>query len=229
MLPIYDITPFTVLDYPDNLSAIIWFSGCNYNCKYCYNQELINKTQKRKTEKDVFSFLQKRKNFLDGVVLSGGECTLYNKIYDFIKEIKKLGYLVKIDTNGSNPDLLKVLINDKLIDYVAMDFKATKNKFFQITGNKNFNFFEKSVDILLFSDIDYEFRTTLYPQIIDVEEIKNIIMYLQNKNYSKTYYVQNYKNEKNQEDMYFSYIIKNSLKQWINKSNINFDIEFRNF
>ena len=118
----------SLLDYPNKISAIVWTMGCNFRCPFCYNKQLIFEKEEIISEKEVLSFLNKRQGMLEGLSISGGEPLLYNDIIDFIKKVKKLGYLIKIDTNGAFPERLKELINNKIVDYVAMDVKAPKKK-----------------------------------------------------------------------------------------------------
>ena len=123
--PIYNITPFTLLDYPDKSACIFWYAGCNMRCLYCYNPEIVL-GKGTATFSEAISFLKSRQGLLDAVVFSGGECLIHKNILDQIKTVKELGFLIKIDTNGSNPNVLKQLIKSNLIDYVALDFKGTK-------------------------------------------------------------------------------------------------------
>jgi pyruvate formate lyase activating enzyme len=122
-LAVYNITPFTLLDYPDKTACIVWFAGCNMRCVYCYNVDIV-RGKGRMSYDEVYGFLDTRRGLLDAVVLSGGECLMHRSIESFIIELKKRNLLVKIDTNGSYPLVLSKLINEQLIDYVALDFKA---------------------------------------------------------------------------------------------------------
>jgi pyruvate formate lyase activating enzyme len=154
----------SLIDYPEKISAIIFTQGCNFRCPYCHNPELIREKGKEKREKrkEIIEFLKSRIGKLDGVVITGGEPTLHKDLPKFIKEIKKLGFAVKLDTNGTNPDMLKKLIGEKLIDYVAMDIKAPIEKYSEIIGvNVNKENILKSIKFLKKSNIDYEFRTTV--------------------------------------------------------------------
>lgn len=167
----------SLVDYPEKLSCIIWTRGCNFRCPFCYNKELVlfdkRKDSANKTE-SIFSFLKKRKGLLQGVVLTGGEPLLQKDIEDFIKKIKKLGYAVKLDTNGSFPDRLEKLIQKNLIDYVAMDIKASLENYPQATGVKvNIENIKKSIELIKALE-NYEFRTTAVPGIVDEKEIRKI-------------------------------------------------------
>ena len=192
--PIYSITPFTLLDYAHKSACILWFAGCNMRCLYCYNPEIVRGKGSIPFEK-VITFLQTRKNLLDAVVFSGGECLLHKNILELITEVKKMGFLVKIDTNGSKPTILKELIEKQLIDYVALDFKALPSHFEKITQSELFQPFEKSLHLLLKSPIKFEVRTTVHSDLIDEKEARMMVRYLENNNYTGNYYIQYFKND----------------------------------
>jgi len=189
--PVYDITPFTVLDYPEHLAAIIWFAKCNIRCDYCYNPDIVF-SEGKISEDEVFAFLKKRVGMLEAVVLSGGEATLYKNIVEFSKQIKDLGFKIKLDTNGLKPAVLKELISLKLIDYVALDYKAPKGKFEFITKSTYYEKFEDSLNFLLASDVEFEVRTTVHTDLLDEDDINEIIKDLKSKNYKANYYLQAY-------------------------------------
>ena len=180
----------TLLDYPKHMACIIFTKGCNFNCSYCQNSSLISlKDEEKITEEEIFNFLKMRKNVLEGVVISGGEPTIQKDLIPFIKKIKDLGYKIKLDTNGYNPSTLKYLIDNKLIDYVAMDIKNDLENYEKVTKNKiNINVIKESINILLNSDLDMEFRTTIIKQYHDLKNIKNIIKLIKDKKY----YIQNF-------------------------------------
>lgn len=156
------------VDYPGKIAAVIFTRGCNMDCYYCHNRALLNK---RKTEEDydiqsVLHFLSKRRKLLDGVVISGGEPTLHRHLGSFIKEIKVLGYAVKLDTNGTNPKMLRQLIDMNLLDYVAMDIKAPINRYEEICCTSvELDSIEESIQLLMEDRVDYEFRTTFVPDL----------------------------------------------------------------
>lgn len=187
--PIYNITPFTLLDYPGKTAAIIWFAGCNMRCAYCYNPDIVLGKGTVSYEK-ALSFLESRKGLLQGVVLSGGECTLHKDLLWFATEIKKKDFLLKIDTNGSNPVLLKGLIEQGLIDYVAIDFKAPESKYQSITQSSLYNAFIQSLDALQHSSVEFEVRTTVHSALLTQEDIEEMCAVLQTKNYHGNYYLQ---------------------------------------
>jgi len=183
----------TLLDYPDKLSCIIFTQGCNFRCPFCHNSELIDcdKYCERIDEEEVLKYLEKRKNLLDGVCISGGEPLLQKDLESFIKKIKNMGLKVKLDTNGSNPLKLKRLIDNKLIDYVAMDIKNDFVNYNDTSGvNANLDNIKKSINIITNSLIEYEFRTTIVKQFHDVKQIEKIINYI---GPNAKYYIQNYK------------------------------------
>lgn len=169
------------VDYPNEIAAVVFTLGCNFNCWYCHNKDLIDKNNKNINlidEKEVLDFLQTRKNFLDGLVISGGEPTINKDLKPFISKVKNLGLKVKLDTNGTNPKILEELIDEKLIDFVAMDIKTSLCKYEDIIDVEcNVENIKKSINILMQSGIDYEFRTTFAPDVSlnDIEEIAKTI------------------------------------------------------
>ncbi|MBU1349539.1 anaerobic ribonucleoside-triphosphate reductase activating protein, partial [Patescibacteria group bacterium] len=185
---------FSVLDYPGHISAIIFTKGCNFKCQFCYNPMLVYPSKKDHTlilENDLFYFLKKRIGKLDSVVITGGEPTVQQDLPKFIQKIKKLNYLVKLDTNGTNPEMLKNLIQKNLINYIAMDIKAPLEKYNQITGVEvDFNKIQKSIKIIMQSNLPYEFRTTVVPKFLDAEDIKKIGELIQG---AKKWFLQNFK------------------------------------
>ena len=191
--PIYHITPFTLLDYPDKTACIIWFAGCNMRCKYCYNIDIVKGKGHFRYE-DVLPFIESRKNLLDGVVLSGGECTMHADVIPFVEDIKKRNMLVKVDTNGSNPKVLEKLLSANLVDYVALDFKALTKNFYHVTQSDLFTKFEKSLNILLSASIPFEVRTTFHSTLLELDELMNMVHYLGNKKYKGIYYIQHFLN-----------------------------------
>lgn len=194
--PIYSLTPFSLLDYPDKMACILWFAGCNMRCLYCYNPEIVYGKGAISFEK-IFSFLLSRKNLLDAVVFSGGECMMHKNIIPFVTEIKKLGFLVKIDTNGSSPEVMQKLLFHHLVNYVALDFKAPKSKFKVITKSNLFEPFEKTLDLILKAKIPFEVRTTYHSDLLNEEDLAEMVHFLETKNYIGNYYVQYFRNNVN--------------------------------
>jgi pyruvate formate lyase activating enzyme len=171
---------FSLLDYPDKISAIIFTQGCNFNCSYCHNQELIRKEPQNTSinPQEVWDFLNKRWEQIDAVVITGGEPTLQPDLIEFMQKIKNSGFLVKLDTNGSNPEAIEEVLKLKLADYIAMDIKAPLKKYQDITNSKiDTKKIEKSISLIMNSDIKYEFRTTVLKTQLsedDILQIKNL-------------------------------------------------------
>lgn len=188
---IYEITPFTTLDYKDHLSCIAWFAGCNMRCVYCYNTQIV--TSKGKISKEEFiKFLHSRVSKLNGVVLSGGECTLSRDFLPILKEAKNLGFDIKVDTNGTNLKALKDSINLGLVDYIALDYKATKENFSLITNSRLYNDFIQTLKFLIESKFKFEVRTTIHRDFLAEEDISKMANFLQTLGYKNTYYLQNF-------------------------------------
>ena len=183
-----DITPLTFLDYPKKAACIFWYTGCNLRCPYCYNPELV---LSHGGGQDEMAFLRERAGFLDAVVLSGGESTLNPDIAEVCREIKKLGYLIKVDTNGSNPDVVQDLIKHNLIDYVAMDNKMPCDRSWNLPGGTPlFKQFSRTLGILLNSKVPFEIRTTVHPSLLDEADIIRMIRECDTLGYTGTYYLQ---------------------------------------
>ena len=203
MIEIGGLEKSTLIDYPGRPACTVFLIGCNFRCPFCYSSELVLlekiKKQPRISKKEFFDFLKKRKELLDGVVICGGEPTIHKDLPEFIKKIKKLGYPVKLDTNGSNPEMLEDLIDKKLIDYVAMDIKAPKEKYGKIVGlldcwnDGMLRKIEKSIEILKLGKVDYEFRSTIVPSIHTKEDIIEIARWIKG---AKKYFLQNFWAEK---------------------------------
>lgn len=195
-LPISSITPFTMQDFPDLLACILWFSKCNFRCKYCYNVDLVQNTLEPLPFAQIDQFLISQQNLLEGVVLSGGECTLFRYLPELIRYVKGLSYRVKVDTNGTNPHMLYTMIAENLTDYVALDYKAPAYKFAMITAYPTYDNFFTSLQLLCESNITLEIRTTVHTDLLNEEDINDIISNLDNNNFTGNYYVQNYTHQK---------------------------------
>ena len=180
---IYGLEKMSLVDYDGYICATIFLGGSNFRCLYCHNASLVLDVNNLEayTDDEVFSYLEKRKNILDAVCISGGEPTLAPNLEDLIDKIRSLGYLVKLDTNGSNPKVLKHLIDAKKIDYIAMDVKSGISNYRDVIGVNNnalVNNVLTSIELIKKSNIDYEFRTTLVKEFHgekEVEEIGNLI------------------------------------------------------
>lgn len=189
---VYSLTPFTQLDYPDHMACIVWLAGCNMRCSYCYNPEIIY-GQGEKDWSEVKSFLKKRQGLLDAVVFSGGECTLHPHLEFFCQESKKLGYKVKIDTNGSQPEIVESLLDKGLIDMISLDFKAPKKKFQKISVSNHYQKLIKTLKLLIAQDqLKFEVRTTVHTELLQEDDINEISLLLKELGYQGTYYLQNY-------------------------------------
>jgi len=189
----------TLIDYPGRIAATVFLLGCNFRCPFCYSSELVlpekMAEQPKIAEKAFFDFLKKRQGLLEGVVICGGEPTIHKDLPDFIKRIKDLGFLVKFDTNGSNPEMLRELMQDGLVDYVAMDIKAPLGaKYDLATGVKvDLDKIKESIEIIKGSGVDYEFRSTIVPSIHSKEDV---IQMAKDISPAKKYYLQNFRGEK---------------------------------
>ncbi len=180
----------SLIDYPNKIAAIVFTQGCNFRCGYCHNPELAElKKTEFKTE-EILDFLESRIGKLDAVVITGGEPTLHGGLTDFIREVKHMGYLVKLDTNGTNPNLLASLIENELIDYIAMDVKAPLYKYEEITkSNIKTETIYSSIKIIMESKINYEFRTTLVNGELDISDLEEMGKLLKD---AKAHYIQNF-------------------------------------
>ncbi|MFT3985556.1 MAG: anaerobic ribonucleoside-triphosphate reductase activating protein [Lachnospiraceae bacterium] len=164
-MQIHGLQKTTLLDYPGKVAATIFFGGCNYRCPFCHNMNLVRHPESEPaiSKEEVLAFLKSRRNILDGVCITGGEPTLQKDLIPFIYEIKELGYLVKLDTNGAHPNTLKVLVQNRLIDYAAMDIKSSPGTYAVVCGVKNLSFapIQESISFLIGGQLPYEFRTTV--------------------------------------------------------------------
>jgi len=187
------LNKLSLLDFPSKTAAILFTNGCNFRCPFCHNGLTLLYTAPTPIDfNDILSFLRKRVGILDGVVISGGEPTLMPDLKEKIKAIKELGYSVKLDTNGTNPNVVKDLIDNKLIDYVAMDIKNSLNKYSLTTGTNSLNLdnIVKTIFILQNSNIDYEFRTTLIEEFHNENDISEMAILLKG---SKKLFLQKFK------------------------------------
>ena len=168
---------FSLIDYPGKICAIIFTQGCNFRCGYCHNPELVDSNQFSPSlgEKKIIDFLKTRKEKLDAVCITGGEPLLQKDLLQFISKLKDLSFLVKLDTNGTSPSVLKKLIGRQLLDYIAMDIKAPLEKYSEVVNRKlNLKDIEQSIKLIMNSGIDYEFRTTIVKSQLNFQEIKKI-------------------------------------------------------
>jgi pyruvate formate lyase activating enzyme len=193
MMKIGGMQTLTLIDYPGAVAATIFLLGCNLRCHFCHNPELVlaDDAAEILKVKEVIDFLKTRREFLDGVCITGGEPTIWRDLPDFIDKIKGMGFKVKLDTNGTNYKMLSDLIKQKRIDYVAMDIKAPWDKYEQVVGRKvNIAQIKKSAHLLLSGAVEYEFRSTILPALHKKEDL--IAMAKQIKG-AKRYYLQQFK------------------------------------
>lgn len=185
----------TLIDYPGKIACVVFLAVCNFRCPWCYSSELVLPVkiakQPRISEKEILDFLRQRQGLLEGVVICGGEPTVNKDLPQFIQKIKNLGYPVKLDTNGSNPQMLKDLVETKLIDYVAMDIKSSENVYQTIMGEGiKLEDIQKSVEFLKLGNVDFEFRTTCVPGVHKKEDFAEIVKWIGGQNVK--YYLQNF-------------------------------------
>ena len=192
-MKIHGFQKMTMLDYPGRVACTLFTAGCNFRCPFCHNALLVTEIDATATydEEEIFSYLQKRRGILDGVAITGGEPLLNRDIPQLLKRIKALGYAVKLDTNGSYPDLLKEIVQEKLVDYVAMDIKNSKEKYALTAGIPNLDLrpIEESVAFLLSGKVDFEFRTTVVKELHTEEDIAAIVDWIAG---APRYFLQNF-------------------------------------
>jgi pyruvate formate lyase activating enzyme len=167
----------SLIEYPEKICAIIFTQGCNFRCPNCYNPELVEPTLYTDCipEDDVLSFLKKRKGRLDAITITGGEPTIQDDLIEFIDYVRKLGYFIKLDTNGSHPEVIEKLIRKKLLDYIAMDIKGPLKKYRTVTRSDiNEANIKQSIELIMKAGIKYEFRTTLVKQLLNEDDILEI-------------------------------------------------------
>lgn len=176
--------PFSLQDYPGAVAAIVFTRGCNFRCPFCHNKGLIpldsqGRRYDDEKEQHILKFLHRRKGYLNGIVVSGGEPTIQEGLVEFLDEVKSLGYLVKLDTNGSHPDILQKVIEKKLVDMVAMDIKAPWDKYRELSGiDVDVNRIKRSILVLETTRVPHIFRTTFVPGLLvedDIKEIKSML------------------------------------------------------
>ncbi len=189
------IQKLTLLDYPGKLAALLFTQGCNFACGYCHNAEMIpicknNPQDITLLPEKILTFLKSRGGLLDGVVISGGEPTLQPGLQQFMAKIKTMGFLIKLDTNGSNPDILQSLLNENLIDYIAMDVKHTQKKMNILTREVEIDNIVRSMEIIKECGVDYEFRSTILPSYHKEQDIHEMGKLISG---AKRWYLQNFR------------------------------------
>ena len=182
----------TLLDFPGHVAATIFTGGCNFRCPFCHNSDLLgNDAEVAYTEEEILKFLAKRRGVLEGVAITGGEPTLQTDLRAFILRVRELGYKIKLDTNGSRPDVLRALCDEGLVDYVAMDIKTCKERYPDVAGIPSLQIggIMESVEYLKHGSIPYEFRTTVVRELHSAEDFEQIGSWLSG---CSRYYLQNY-------------------------------------
>jgi pyruvate formate lyase activating enzyme len=194
----------TLIDYPGKLATTVFTVGCSFCCPFCHNPELVSSIKYQVSsilESEFFAFLKKRQEKLEGVCITGGEPTIQPDLIDFIKKIKKLGYFIKLDTNGTRPDVLRQLFKEKLLDYVAMDIKNSPEKYLKtagiVVGNAHarsmLDRVKLSVDLIRNSSVTHEFRTTVVPELHTEKDFEKIAEWIGG---AKAYSLQKYQDAK---------------------------------
>ena len=191
-VPIIKLEKATLLDYPKKVACILFTYGCNLRCPYCHNPELVTERLSMDTfltQEYIFGFLKRRVGKLDAVVITGGEPLIHNGIFELLSDIKKMGYLVKLDSNGLLPDKLKKVIDSGNVDYVAMDIKYPLSEYMNNVPNSS-KLIQESVNLIMNSGLDYEFRTTCVKGIHTTDSAEQIAKIVQG---AKIYYIQNFR------------------------------------
>ncbi len=191
-MKIHGLQKMRLLDYPGKVACTVFLAGCDFRCPFCHNSELITgDAEVIMDDKELLDFLKKRQGILEGVAITGGEPLLRKDIKDFLIAIKELGYPIKLDTNGNNPTVLKELVNEGLVNYVAMDVKNSKEKYARTIGFDKFDItnVDESINFLLNANIDYEFRTTVLKELHDESSFEGIGKWIQG---AKKYFIQNF-------------------------------------
>lgn len=192
VMQIKSIQKTTLIDYPGKIAATIFLGGCNFRCDYCYNKDLVYRWKKLPNipEDEILATINERKNFIEGVVITGGEPSLNKDLKDFILKIRDMGLLVKLDTNGYKPEVVEDFIVQKIVDYFAIDVKAPLMRYAQVTGVKELitERIARSIELLKNSNVGYEFRTTVWKGGFSVDDFRSIFELIKG---APNYYIQN--------------------------------------
>lgn len=187
------IEPSSLIDWPGKIAAVVFCSGCTFRCPFCHNPELIEKVNEydRISENALLNYFEKRKKWLDGVVITGGEPTIWPALPNLIEKIKSIGLAVKLDSNGTNPEMLRYLVDHKIINYVAMDIKAPLKEYNKTTKvDLPISKIKESIAIIMNGKVDYEFRTTIVPGLIGEKEMEELANDIRG---AKMYYIQQFR------------------------------------
>lgn len=181
---------YTLIDYPGKISAIVFTMGCNFRCPYCHNPELVDETGALIDEDEVFAFLDRRRTLLDAVTISGGEPTIHDDLIPFMEKIKALGFLIKLDTNGTNPDVIREIQEKQLADYFAMDIKGPLCAYEQTVARPvDTDAIRTSINLLIHGKTPYEFRTTVVKSLLSPADLQAIGDDIRG---AQTYYLQKF-------------------------------------
>lgn len=224
MLNIQGLQKTTLLDYPGCVAATVFFGDCNMRCPFCHNMDIVeNSLKPQYRDTDILGFLSKRAGILDGVCITGGEPTLCSELPSFIEQIKDLGFRVKLDTNGTNPEMLKCLVEDKLIDYVAMDIKSSPANYGKACGVADIILtpIKESIDFLLGQNVEYEFRTTAVEEFLSSDVVSDIGALLKG---AKRYYLQGYVESEFVPDKSLHAVPKEKLLQYVQELSKSIDL-----
>ena len=219
-MQIHGLNKTTLLDYPGHVAATVFCGGCNFRCPFCHNSELVLNpaSQPAIPAREVLDFLAKRKGILQGVCITGGEPTLQQDLAEFIYHIKDLGYLVKLDTNGYRPEVIKNLVEGHLLDYIAMDVKSGPSGYAKATGYSelskegSFKNIRESIDFIMSCGVKYEFRTTAVKGLHEEKDFREIGPFLQG---CKAYFLQSYKDSENVMQPGFSSFTREELEKFV--------------
>ncbi len=193
MLPIVSITPFTLQDFPGRSACILWFTGCNFRCGYCHNPDLASGKGERLDWPSIEKFLLSRSELLDGVVFSGGECCLHPLVVELAQRVQSLGYQVKVDTNGSRPQVVHALLEAEAVSRFAIDFKAPWGRYREVANWGDVELWRESVRAILSRGVPLEIRTTVHADQLDEPTVQQMMEELVDFGYRGDYYLQRFR------------------------------------
>ncbi|MCI5649003.1 MAG: anaerobic ribonucleoside-triphosphate reductase activating protein [Fusicatenibacter sp.] len=212
---IHGFQKLTLLDYPGKVACTVFVGGCNFRCPFCHNGNLVQHPDQEPVipEEEIFSVLRKRKGILDGVCVTGGEPTLEEDLVPFLENVREMGFLIKLDTNGYRPEILKSLVKRGLLDYIAMDIKNSPARYIETAGVKKMDLLKinESVEFLMSGTVDYEFRTTVTRELHQKAEFEAIGKWLSG---AKRYFLQNYRESEQVIHPVFSGYSREQLEQF---------------
>lgn len=214
----------SLIDYPDTLASVVYLPKCNFNCNFCHNSDIVEHQNPDIEQEEIFKHLQKRKNIIDGLVITGGEPTLHDGLLPFLREVKNYGVKIKLDTNGYRPDVLKTIFQEKLVDYVAMDVKNSQEKYLNTIAldKMDFSNIPESINMIKNSGVDYEFRTTLMKEFHSHRDINDLCELI---NGAKLYVLQQYQySEKQIKDEKYTFFAVDEMKEIRDKMKAVHDI-----